>query len=508
VKRTVSPDDLARLKAEREDADRRYNEALSGVDAALAPAPHLPALPALDGSQVGPINQHRHLLERPPVLGTGLRARLGGLVWRLVAPYLERQQAFNVAVAEHVTRREEFERERHDALTTTVGALREHLRALVVFQSSLIVYLQQLTPYVDTKDREAAGLARRVHEDNEELIDLLDHRTVALNGAINGVGDELAKRWESMVAREQRYEARVTSLGAAHEDLRGTLAIVQQASHTAKREVERLKATGVGVTPGSGLPGRADLPERGVAAERVDAPERPGFDQAQATTLDAYKYVGFEDRFRGSQDDIRARLSEYLPYFESASDVLDLGCGRGEFLDLLTARGITCRGLDLNREMVEVCRARGLRVEEGDALGFLRSLPDGSLGGLLAAQVVEHLQPDYLLALIDVAYDKLRPGSRIILETINPACWFAFFASYIRDITHVRPLHPETLTYFLQASGFQKVAVRYRAPYPEHEKLQAVAGDDAVAQAVSANAEKLNRLLFTYLDYAAIGERL
>jgi O-antigen chain-terminating methyltransferase len=158
--------------------------------------------------------------------------------------------------------------------------------------------------------------------------------------------------------------------------------------------------------------------------------------------------------------------------------------------------------------MVEVCRSRGLRVDEGDALSFLRALPDGALGGLLAAQVVEHLEPDYLLALLDVAYAKLRPGSRIVLETINPACWFAFFESYIRDITHVRPLHPDTLSYLLTASGFQEVSVSYRAPYPEHEKLQTVPGDDDRSETFNANVERLNRLLFTHLDYAAMGRRL
>ncbi len=90
--------------------------------------------------------------------------------------------------------------------------------------------------------------------------------------------------------------------------------------------------------------------------------------------------------------------------------------------------------------------ARGLEVAEGDLLSYLQALPDGALGGLIAIQVVEHLDPDYLMRALDVAYHKLRPGARIVLETINPACWFAFFASYVRDLTHVRPLHPETLT--------------------------------------------------------------
>jgi O-antigen chain-terminating methyltransferase len=114
---------------------------------------------------------------------------------------------------------------------------------------------------------------------------------------------------------------------------------------------------------------------------------------------------------------------------------------------------------------------------------------------------------------LDVAYHKLRPGSLIVLETINPACWFAFFASYVRDLTHERPLHPETLTYLLTASGFTRVRAEYRSPYPEADKLQkvATAASDPLqadlADTVNGNTERLNALLFTYMDYAAIGER-
>jgi O-antigen chain-terminating methyltransferase len=110
--------------------------------------------------------------------------------------------------------------------------------------------------------------------------------------------------------------------------------------------------------------------------------------------------------------------------------------------------------------------------------------------------------------LLDAAYHKLRPGSKIVLETINPACWYAFFSSYIRDITHVRPLHPDTLTYLINASGFQKVSVRYSAPFPEENKLQPLPGTDQGTEVLNENVRKLNSLLFTYLDYAAIGERL
>jgi SAM-dependent methyltransferase len=134
--------------------------------------------------------------------------------------------------------------------------------------------------------------------------------------------------------------------------------------------------------------------------------------------------------------------------------VLDVGCGRGEFLDLLAERGIAGRGVDLNHEMAELCRARGLDVTEADAVGYLSGLPDASLGGIFAAQVVEHLEPGYLLRFLELAFHKLRPGGRIVLETLNPACWVAFFESYIRDITHRWPLHPDTLKYLVTASGF------------------------------------------------------
>ena len=99
-------------------------------------------------------------------------------------------------------------------------------------------------------------------------------------------------------------------------------------------------------------------------------------------------------------------------------------------------------------------------------------MPDESLGGLFAAQVVEHLTPDYLLAFLNEAQRVLRPGAPIVLETINVACWYAFFQSYIRDITHARPLHPDTLKYLVTASGFADAAVEFRVPVPEADRLQ------------------------------------
>ena len=131
--------------------------------------------------------------------------------------------------------------------------------------------------------------------------------------------------------------------------------------------------------------------------------------------------------------------------------------------------------------------------------------------------MVEHLQPGYLLRFLELAFHKLRPGGRLVLETLNPACWVAFFDSYIRDITHVWPLHPDTLQYLVLASGFTDAhrsnSVR-RSPKQDRLQRSLAAGGAApglgdLAETFNANVEKLNARMFTYLDYAIVGrERL
>jgi SAM-dependent methyltransferase len=323
------------------------------------------------------------------------------------------------------------------------------------------------------------------HDASSRAIDWTESR-------IEGAMDELRRYQQSLMARDRRQEGAIASLSASHEEIRASIGGLHQATQNLKREIVKLADGGSAVRGSTTTPGGAEAVPVSVES------------------LDSHQYVGFEDKFRGSSEDIHRRVSEYLPLFEGARDVLDIGCGRGEFLALLRDHGVPARGIDINSAMVEVCRQQGLDASDADALSYLRAQPDGSLGGLFAAQVVEHLEPRYLTALIGVAFDKLRPGAPIVLETINPACWFAFFESYIRDITHVRPLHPDTLKYLLIAGGFQHLDIRYRAPYPEHDKLQPIAANTSlgtVVDTLNANVERLNSLLFTWLDYAAIGRR-
>jgi SAM-dependent methyltransferase len=304
--------------------------------------------------------------------------------------------------------------------------------------------------------------------------------------------DEARRFHEALAARERRMEALVEAMRTEHAEIRTSLGVLQQATHNLGSVVSGLSQTSDPVVSG------------------VTRTHEPSHAASSSVETLSHKYVGFEDAFRGSSEDIQRQLRDYIPVFAGASDVLDIGCGRGEFLALLRASGITARGIDLNDAMVAVCREKGFEATKADALSYLRGVPPGSLGGLFAAQVVEHLEPAYLTRLLEAAFEALRSGAPIVLETINPACWFAFFESYIRDITHVRPLHPDTLKFLLIASGFQQIEIRYRAPYPEHEKLQPLPVSAALGDSIdtiNANVEKINRLLFTHLDYAATGRR-
>jgi O-antigen chain-terminating methyltransferase len=257
-----------------------------------------------------------------------------------------------------------------------------------------------------------------------------------------------------------------------------------------------------------------------VAAPAPAGPA-PAHSKSNDESTDDYKYVGFEDAFRGSDESVAAKLQEYLPIFTGASDVVDLGCGRGEFLAALRSAGVRARGVDMNAGMVAAAREQGLDVTQNDALGYVAALPDESIGGVIATQVIEHLDPSYLFRLLEALSRTLRRGAPIVLETINPACWYAFFSSYIRDLTHVRPVHPETLQFLLRASGFERVEIRYRSPLPDHAKLHMAfvpedvrESDDSpavtltrLADISNANALRLNELMFAHMDYAVVGYR-
>lgn len=235
----------------------------------------------------------------------------------------------------------------------------------------------------------------------------------------------------------------------------------------------------------------ARLESVGVASPAAAAVPQPG----APDLLPAGVYSLFEERFRGSPEDVAAKQAFYLPFLSGAPGaVLDAGSGRGEFLRLLRSRDIPARGVEINPISVEACRSDGLDVSEGDALEALADAPSGSLGGVVAFQVVEHWSATMTFRFLQEARRALHAGGVLIVETINTDSLSALRAFFL-DPTHVRPVPPDALQFLAESAGFVDLRIEYRGALPEAERLAEN----------SANDEKLNRLLFAPQDYALIG---
>lgn len=240
----------------------------------------------------------------------------------------------------------------------------------------------------------------------------------------------------------------------------------------------------------------AALAELGRRLERLEAAE------ARRRFRPPFRAEEFENRFRGTPEDLAGRYRELAQGFGGHGPVLDVGCGRGEMLQLLTELGIEARGVELDPELVEAARSRGLDVELGDGLSVLASLPEASLGGLVLIQVVEHLAPQDVADLVSLAYDKLRPGGRVVIETVNPQSLYVYARAFYVDPTHERPVHPAYLAFLFEHAGFPAVDLQWRSPPPESEVLVPV-GDPVQ----DANVQRINQLLFAPQDYALVATR-
>jgi O-antigen chain-terminating methyltransferase len=208
-------------------------------------------------------------------------------------------------------------------------------------------------------------------------------------------------------------------------------------------------------------------------------------------------WMRFAEQFRGSEDRIREQQKSYVARFAGApGQILDLGCGRGEFLDTAKAAGLPVRGVDLNQESVALCRSKGLEVEQGDMFAYLDSLADGSLGGAYCAQVVEHLAPADVPRLVKLLARKLRLGALVAIETPNPECLAIFATHFYIDPTHTRPIPPVLLRFYLEEAGLGRVEIERLAP--------AVESMPALAELPSA----VRDTFFGGLDYAIFAWKL
>ena len=245
--------------------------------------------------------------------------------------------------------------------------------------------------------------------------------------------------------------------------------------HSELRVIRQRMAVQPGAAPG--LPATAPP----VAA----APPRLSFD-----------YARFAERFRGSEEYVKASQRVYVPYFAECRNVLDIGCGRGEFLELMRQAGVPARGIDLSEQSVAECRRKGLEAEIADLFPYLANQPEAAFDGIFCAQLVEHLPPARLPEMLGLCASRLQRNGVIAIETPNPECLAIFATHFYLDPTHTRPVPHPLLAFYLEEFGIGNIEVRKLAPAVE------------TMAPLGSLPEDFRGAFFGALDYAILGRKL
>jgi SAM-dependent methyltransferase len=399
-------------------------------------------------------------LGKVAAIGT-VNPRSGGLVNSVV-------QAWKRLVARvldwHVREQVEFNRNVVASLDATLEALHEVNRALAV----MIPKAQELLDMRDHWVEWRVEWERKLSENEVQFL-----RSVAdLQGSfLHRVTLMEATHRDLMRAQHKNYEGALERSGL---DIQKRLwADLEKI----RLEYERLIYTEL-----------RTLRQRALAA----TPGRPDAGpQAELPAL-AFDYGHFAERFRGSEEYVRALQRFYLPYFEGKENVLDVGCGRGEFLEMIPA----ARGIDSSEESVALCRAKGLRAEKADLFHYLADLPEASLDGVFCSQVVEHLPPMRLPEFVRLAATRLQRGGVMAIETPNPECLAIFATHFFIDPTHTRPVPHQLLAFYLEEFGMGAIELHRFSPARES------------MPAVDALPPEFRDAFFGGLDYAVIAKRL
>ncbi len=317
------------------------------------------------------------------------------------------------------------------------------------------------------------------------------HQTTRMDLELEDLRNQNARLKLQLVDVSERFSRYKNDLGDYQRELNGLRDDLAGTTEIASMQLKKL------------LLELAQEPERGYAfAEELAYDFRVAGTESSQTNIDS---IEFQRRFRGSDEEIQRSQASYVTYFPPSSDpgvIVDIGCGRGEMMELLKKEGHEVLGIDTDPRMVRFCESRGLTALVDDGNHYLAGLAEGELKGIFCAQVVEHMTTHRLEQFIRLSWRALRPSGVLVIETINPRSSFALGNHFYADTTHVRPVHPETLRFLCEQFGFASVQLTERSPHPSLE-LASDLPEDSIGEAVGT----LLKSVFGYQDYVIVATK-
>lgn len=334
-------------------------------------------------------------------------------------------------------------------------------------------------------------------------IEQMNQRAGDIERAVCGIQkqiDELRDEVQRGTASDAEITARLNVLEAVRNDIE-TISVNLRNNNAA---IERLSADDEFAKL------KLSVIEKGMKNNRLRinqqsaaVPAAPAAEAASSggeSEYDEIDYFDFENHFRGSIESIRKAQEIYLEYFRDKTNVVDIGCGRGEFLSLMKDNGINARGVDIYQPYADYCNMKGLSAECGDGVKYLSQ--QDSVDGIFVGQVVEHLKTGEIIRLCNTAYEKLKEGGCIVIETPNPTSLAIYTNAFYIDPSHMKPVHPLTMKYFLEKAGFREISIVYteqsRPPFEIPELDIDGAGE------FNSAMKNVSDLLYGSQDYAVI----
>ncbi len=404
----------------------------------------------------------------------------------------------------HVREQVNFNRAMLGCVQATMDALNETNRAIVAVSAKIDSLDQRFQKQIDSLDqrfqKQSGEIAVEISGEIRELKDIRTHWSAWRETWERKLSDNEIHFYRSLSDLQSAYNHRATlleenhrrQLVSQHADFEGALA-------RAAADIQSQLWAGMVKIRGEYdelIHSELRLLRQRLSFSRPEVTppvSLPPLPQIDSIKIDWMKFTG---RFRGSEADIEQRQQMYATRFRGCRHVLDIGCGRGELLQVLTDAGVGVRGIDLSEECVALCRSKGLDAETADLFTYLDALPPSHLDGIVSCQVVEHLPPERLPELIRLCAQKLKPGALLALETPNPECLAIFATHFFLDPTHQRPLPPPLLAFYLEEAGFGSIEIERLSP--AEESLPSVASLPA----------EFRKQFFGGMDYAIFGRKL